>query len=115
MPSDPFDNNANPNNSNPLWTTNLLQWVLRNEENQLNLNPRHFSFGNSNVQNNILEIVAEEVENAEPNSGFHKNVNTIEVVADVHRSESGYVVEMLVNGKGVSWTIVIIQFIFICK
>ena len=93
MPSDPLDNNANHNNSNRLCFEHPLQWVLRDEDNQLNVNPRHFS----NAQNNIVEFVTEEVENAEPSSGFHANVNTIEVVADVHRSESGSVVDMLVN------------------
>lgn len=96
MPSDPLDNNANHNNSNRLKRLcfeHPLQWVLRDEDNELNVNPRHFS----NAQNNIVEFATEEVENAEPSSGFHANVNTIEVVADVHRSESGSVVDMLVN------------------
>jgi hypothetical protein len=53
--------------------------------------------GSADMNYNIVEFVTEEVENAEPSSGFHANVNTIEVVADVHRSESGSVVDMLVN------------------
>jgi hypothetical protein len=50
MPSDPLDNNANHNNSNRLCFEYPLQWVLRDEDNELNVNPRHFS----NAQNNIV-------------------------------------------------------------
>lgn len=63
MPSDPFDN-ANHNNSSRLCYEHPLQWVLRDEENEVNVIPRHFSNG----QNSILESVTEVVANAKPSS-----------------------------------------------